>query len=895
MLGKYRFEHIFLHLSMLHSVRLLFLSFTLSLMGTLSGQQVPEVIRFDNEIYRGAHQNWDFAQSCDGLIFVANTDGVLIYNGYSWRQVKILDGKRPRSLYTGKDCRVYVGGFEFFGYLSVEDPAKPVYKDLDVEGLKGSREEVWHIFGEGQQIIFQSFSEIYLFDYQKFERIKPQSNIMLGAYAHGQMLIPKIDKGIYLLSDRILTDLSWMEQLSESVKITGLLDYKGGVLITTQNHGVYLKANDKELEPVKFELSGELETHEINKAIKLKEGGFAIGTISNGVYILDEDLRVRYALNKQNSLTNNTVLALFEDRDGSIWVGLDKGINQIRKDQNHLLYYDKTGSLGTVFSAVLDEGKLTLGTNQGLFRENHKGEFELVSGTQGQVWSLLQVDGSLLAGHNSGTYVMAGNRQKFLGDQAGGWDMSKLPDGRVLQSTYGGFVILSEEAGSWRLSSRVKGRQLPMERFVLSGEKALGYHIDYGLILTRFTPDFDSIAYIRQFQSLGGESIDNQVILYENNGVAKVLSNAVGFWLDGDSLVPSLKKESLVDQYFEGVGLSIKGNFAPHNAFKNLQDSFAVIRVNDDGFELWKEGFKPEECAVSLDYILVNGKYHPLKQGENALDADENNLVFNLRKPFEGCHTLMYKLDSWDKDWIDVPSNGELHYRNLSGGDYRLLVRRGNTLEEEELISISVAPHWYQGWLGILIVCVVLFSSFYWFNLWHKRNLEKATNKLIKEKEQSLERERILAANEKMAHELSYKSKLLANSTMTLVQKNNMLNDLKDVLAHEEASETGRKKWKQKMRHLIEQNISSDTEWQIFEQNFAEVHEDFLERLKSLHPHLTGGEQRLAAYIRMNLSSKEIAPLMNISLRSVENKRYRLRKRLDLEHDDNLSSYLINL
>ncbi|MFZ1735333.1 MAG: LuxR C-terminal-related transcriptional regulator, partial [Candidatus Moraniibacteriota bacterium] len=104
-----------------------------------------------------------------------------------------------------------------------------------------------------------------------------------------------------------------------------------------------------------------------------------------------------------------------------------------------------------------------------------------------------------------------------------------------------------------------------------------------------------------------------------------------------------------------------------------------------------------------------------------------------------------------------------------------------------------------------------------------------------------------------------------------------------------------KKKWQQKIMHLIDQNLSSDEEWEIFEQNFAEVHEEFLNNLSILHADLTSGELKLAAYIRMDLSSKEIAPLLNISLRSVENKRYRLRKKLGLEHDDNLSSYLLKL
>jgi DNA-binding CsgD family transcriptional regulator len=134
---------------------------------------------------------------------------------------------------------------------------------------------------------------------------------------------------------------------------------------------------------------------------------------------------------------------------------------------------------------------------------------------------------------------------------------------------------------------------------------------------------------------------------------------------------------------------------------------------------------------------------------------------------------------------------------------------------------------------------------------------------------------------------------MLANSTMALVQKNNMLGELKAVIAKDDLTKTNDAQYKRRLINLIDRNIDSDEDWEIFERNFAEVHEDFLEKLKTND--ITAGELKLAAYIRMNLSSKEIAPLLNISIRSVENKRYRLRKKMGIEHDDNLSEHLLRM
>lgn len=862
-----------------------------------TGQGVPEIIAFDNHKYNGSHQNWMFAQDCNDLLYVANTDGVLIYNGYSWRKVEILDGKRPRCIYAGEDCKVYVGGFEFFGYISIKNPASPKFIPLDVNGLSGSREEIWNIFGKKGLIVFQSFADVYTYDFKRFTKLKPTANIMLGARVGKELFIPKIENGIYLLENGGLTELDWFKNVNQPIKITALVESGEGVLITTQHDGVYIKSKGAELRKIKIETSPALESQEINKAIRLREGGYAIGTISNGVYLLDEELRVRHILNKQNSLSNNTVLALFQDKEGDLWVGLDKGINQVKLDENHLMYYDKTGSIGTLFSAVEgDQGELIIGTNQGLFVQNEEREFSLVSGIQGQVWSLLQQNKDLLVGHNNGTLLWREGKLSKVSEQAGGWDMSVLPDGSILQSTYNGFIRLTPSQQGWTSNSRIRGQYLPMERFALSGNEIMGYHIDYGLLHARFTSNFDSIYAVEKIADPKDLPLDNQVIIFTDQDRFMILNQGKFYKLEDKVLHPIDANDRYENRYYNNVRLSITDNYAPHNAFKNLAEKGWVIKVIDDGFEIWKNKYEPPlNCDLSLDYFTVNGALMKTSAKQNQFEPEENNLVIFLRKPFEKCGQMMYQLAGWDKEWEIIPENGQISYRNLRKGEYNLLVKNQLNGQENTVLSFEIEPHWYESWPGLLLLISIIFVAFYLFNLWHKRNLQNETARLNKEKEQLLERQRILASNEKMAHDLSYKSKMLANSTMTLVQKNNMLNDLKELLAHEDASDTGRKKWKQKMKHLIEQNLSSDTEWEIFEQNFAEVHEDFLDRLKELHPHLTSGEQRLAAYIRMDLSSKEIAPLMNISLRSVENKRYRLRKRLGLEHDDNLSAYLTNL
>jgi DNA-binding NarL/FixJ family response regulator len=137
----------------------------------------------------------------------------------------------------------------------------------------------------------------------------------------------------------------------------------------------------------------------------------------------------------------------------------------------------------------------------------------------------------------------------------------------------------------------------------------------------------------------------------------------------------------------------------------------------------------------------------------------------------------------------------------------------------------------------------------------------------------------------------------LANSTMYLVQKNKFLNKIKSEI-HDIIGKLASEPNKHDLRHIvhrIDRDIKSKQHWKVFDKYFDEVHEDFLIRLKIIHADLTPKELRLCSYLKMNISTKEIAPLMNISVRGVEISRYRLRRKLDIDKGVNLTEYILGI
>jgi AraC family chitin signaling transcriptional activator len=170
-----------------------------------------------------------------------------------------------------------------------------------------------------------------------------------------------------------------------------------------------------------------------------------------------------------------------------------------------------------------------------------------------------------------------------------------------------------------------------------------------------------------------------------------------------------------------------------------------------------------------------------------------------------------------------------------------------------------------------------------------KENLLEKTQREIELKELESSQKIIKLNNDKLRSDIESKNRELATSTMSIIKKNEFLNSIKTELISKG------KDGVDKVVKIIDQNLNNTDDWKLFQEAFNNADKNFLKKIKSKHPELTPNDLRLCAYLRLNLSSKEIAPLLNISPRSVEVKRYRLRKKMNLPHDANLTNYILEI
>jgi DNA-binding CsgD family transcriptional regulator len=296
-------------------------------------------------------------------------------------------------------------------------------------------------------------------------------------------------------------------------------------------------------------------------------------------------------------------------------------------------------------------------------------------------------------------------------------------------------------------------------------------------------------------------------------------------------------------------------------------------------------------------------KFRLVLDSNNILDSESNSLYFNYSIPHY--HNIVkkkysYKLEGWSTEWSNWSEDSSQVFENLPYGEYRFVVKGKIGVTEtvnSTAFSFEIKRPWFLSNFAILFYIIMFALLWIIIHNSYKIYYNKQQLKVLKKSEEDISLRELESSqqlmklnNEKLKLDIESKNRELAISTMSLIKKNEFLNDIKNELKDKDGVQDLKKVIK-----IIDKNLNNTDDWKLFEEAFNNADKDFLKHIKSLHPNLTPNDLRLCAYLRLNLTSKEIAPLLNISYRSVEVKRYRLRKKIDLPHESSLTSYILEL
>ncbi|MCF2496581.1 helix-turn-helix and ligand-binding sensor domain-containing protein [Dyadobacter chenhuakuii] len=925
-------------------------------------QETPPLINYSSAIYKAHNQNWAIDQTSDQIIYAANSDGLMEYDGAAWKLYPLPDRQIVRTVLcdetvpnmlmgkvfkqnSPKEQRIYVGGFSEFGYWKKEFDGQLKYHSLSKSANFASlkTEEIWHITKTPTHIYFQSFSRIYRYDGQNITELSTPGNFMFLRFVQNRLFLPTIGKGIYELRGKKFEKLAGTEPLS-AVIVSAILPFSNGqILITTFKHGLFLW-KDGLLSPWKIPLSEELKTNIINRAVMLRQdSSLVFGTIQSGVYVIEKNGKLKYHFNKDTGLQNNTVLALTEDRRNQLWIGLDQGIDMLKMSSPVISYQTNDNPLGSTYAAAIWRGKLYVGSNKGVFVKKWLSNepFQPVPGLEGQTWNLQVFDDQLLCGHNDATYRINEQGITKLSNITGGWVMLPIQSGQeslLLQGSYNGLHVYKKNSSQqWAYAYPIKGISPIPVRQIVRDEKGAFWlgHAYRGLFMAKLTPALDSAYQWKEFKAPADLPGEFAVEIMKWRKRLYVRSGSVFLQPDAnDKLQVSTDfAQHSEDEAFK-IRTGVNGDwfkvfinrityYASDNQVHNLplaliRNSETIIPVSkdyyffclDNGYALYNRtsGAKNVEPPAS-PIVRKVANLRNLSQsfsilGKPALPSNVRSLRINFALPVYGQSTqYKYRLRGLSDQWSEWTDQNFVEFTNLESTRYTFEVK-SNLNDRVTAYQFSVQPYWRETLIAKIVFIALIGLVFVGLILYQEERLRRHRNRLMREQEEKLrqqqlanERQIMQIQNEKLQSDIQGKSQQLSNIAINVVRKNEILEEIRDELKQVKA-EMGQQLPNihyQKLLNSIERNVAGKDDWMLFEQNFDEVHEQFFKRLRQIAPTISPSELRLAACLRMNLSTKEMAPVLGISIRGVEIKRYRLRKKLGLGTDGNLVQFMMDI
>jgi hypothetical protein len=901
---------------------------------SLSAQHTPMITNYNATEYKAHHQNWSITQSSNRVIYSANTFGLLSFNGNSWNLNKLKSNKLLRSVFA-KDDRIYTGAFEEIGFWKEDACGKLQFNDLTplIDEKLVRNEEFWHITTNKKFVFFQSFSVLLAFNGQKIQKVPVKGSIMFLQFIGNKGYFQSLEHGIYVLDEKLKPELLDNSGFFKNKTISGIHAYNdpNTLFITTHSDGIFLYKNGL-ITPWRKDLKGYFSASQINKAFVTKDNKIVLGTIRDGVLIFDENNELLYHINTSNGIQNNTVLAIVEDLDRNIWLGLDKGISKIDMSQKTLQFKDISGSIGSVYTISTLDSILYVGTNQGVYYHDMKSgvktgvqpAFTLVEGSQGQVWQLLALEDQLFCGHNEGSFLIKNKKAIKISSITGGWYNEFIPGTKkqkLLQGNYTGLCVFLKDGKSLKYGHKIEGYNQPVKKFIFEGTHLWVCNQNSGIKRIRLNPEFTKAIEVKSYDKNRGlnqkNNLDlvtfrNRIMVYDGENhyyydgetdsflLFKELNNYdKGFIvrpLDGNSwlrIYPNKAIRMLGDQMAEQIPYLFNRDY--HNAIELNESQYAFCL--DDGYIIQNKIATSNKTVSGEHTIIIRlfGKDNSCltsKQGKRAeIPFSQNDLtVYFNDLDFRTGKTYQYRLLPGLSNWKTIDNNSLFELNNLRSGKYRLEIRRHDGANGN--VEFMILPPWYLSYLAIMFYIVALGASIYSINGYYNKKLMRTKDKMMADQARLIKEHSMEIENQRLLNENLYKNKELANVTMHLIQKNEILQDIREELMQMKSQDQNHASRDiQIILKQINQNLTLEADKKLFDTSFDEVHEDFLKQLKKNFPSLTREDLKLAAFLKMDLSSKEIAPLFNISLRGLENKRYRLRKKLKLGSEVDLTDY----
>ncbi|MES2411115.1 MAG: histidine kinase, partial [Bacteroidota bacterium] len=732
-----------------------------------SQELLPFVENFTKSNYSGDNQVWSIALGKDNAFYFANNHYFLRYNGVKWERYTLPNKTILRSVFADGD-KIYTGSYNEFGYWSRIE-GKMVYnsltKDKNLFSAASINEEIWKIFKYHDQIIFQSFNELFIYSKGKVQKKRIPFQISYCFVVNDKIYAASVNNGIYLFENNVFKKVTKWQGLENNI-VHCISNNNGRNYIFTQKKGVFVEENGKLIE-WNNELNPVLKKEIIITAKFIDKNRLAIGTAFKGIYIIDLKSNTHININRNNSLINNSVLCIGFDRENDLWLGLDNGISHVEINSPYTIFSDNTGVLGSVYALASIKNGYLLGSNHGVFKYQDK-KLELLPNSQGQVWDIHKIGTRYVIGHNDGTFVYENDELKKVNSISGGWKFQQSDyDNKFFQANYSGIIVYNSpiDFSGYQIVDKLTK---PIKNIAQNKPKEL-WAVDNYRSLYR-------ISFNDAFEAERVENITKQNKIWNDYGVKifnfknEILFFINNVWYNFNSISNKLERSTVFNNNFADISEIIPIN---NSNFIVLKDKLLyIIHQTDDSYswELIPEKYyagkiinqdtkvfrNGNQLLMNLDdgffsFQLINSKIKNQKiiteafyQGK--LLNDDTSIPYNqsvevnVISEYYGYNHLglFYKLND-AKHFLPVNS-GNIILNNLSSGSQNLKIyyNNGRKYMPISLYQFKVDRPWYFSFVMILIYILLIAGSFYLYYKWNKiRYIEK-----LKLKEEELKHQK---------------------------------------------------------------------------------------------------------------------------------------------------------
>lgn len=941
-----------------------------------TGQNVignPSIINYSKKSYKGGNQNWGIDQDERGIMYFANNNGLLTFDGVYWQTYRLPNGIALRSVMVSKDGNIYVGGQGQIGYFKADMQGRLGYHSLNplLSPEDNTFTDVWNICEKDNSVFFRINSKVFLLNKGKIQVYAGNYWSFLGE-AGRHIIAHDANQGLLMFENgKDWKPVRFGNQLPAGAAVRSIIPFgTDSLLIATQQFGFFI-LDPKGLTAFETPSIKEIAAKSVYQALQLPDKNLLVATRLGGCYVLDRKGQLLERITINEGLQSQNTLSIKADREGNIWLGLDNGIDVVNYTDAIKHIFPEKENHNTGFASAVYNQYLYLGTSAGVYRtplsrepdiSRTQGQFELVKNSKGEVWGLSVVHNKLFIAHASGAYYVNNSEAVLIDNSIGYWGFQpygKEDKKQILAGTYNNISFLDEADETIK---RIPGGiSSESARFVVQHNGVIWIGHPYRGVY-RVVPDAQgklvAQTYTDKEKVISSNNnrifkIAGKLILADDNGIFeyndkedKFIRSAYLEKIFGKTLVNYLQEDRYGNIWFtqgKRIGVADKSSgFARKTYLRELEDKFTYnfehINVIDSNnvFIAAEKGFfhlnlKSYSNKKKKPVVLIRSVRTLINENDSLLYGGYKDSITSPMIQYsksgitvsfsalEYSHpddvVYSYQLDGFDQQWSAWGEKTEKEFSNLPAGKYtfRVKCRIGDDESKPALYSFVILPPWYQTWWAIILYIFTGIGLF-WLLLKYQRqrDFKDQQKKLLQQKREHEEKQRTLELRhelevqenekkiiqltaDKLQSELDHRNKELASSAMNLVRKIEVMSTLKESLQSYKSMPDTEKSGKefQKIIKAIDKELDQQQEWEQFAFHFDKVHNNYLQHLKDSYPSLSANDLKLCAYLKLNISTKEIAQLMNISVRGVETARFRLRKKFLLPGDVHLADFLI--